>query len=645
MAHLLDKTRSPHVVDLGRAPHSGRAAMLGLGVVGAGVAAIAVALVLAMAGARPASAGVAPAHPVNGYWEGASDGGIFTFGGAPFQGSMAAHPLNQPIVGLASNRGGGGYWLVAHDGGIFAFGSATFFGSAGGIHLNSPIVGMASTPSGRGYWLVARDGGIFTYGDAGFYGSAGAIRLNAPVVGMAATPTGRGYWLVAADGGIFSYGDARFAGSMGAQHLNSPIVGIAAAPSGSGYWMVAGDGGIFSFGAIPYFGSMGNVPLAQPIVGMLPTPTGQGYWMVAADGGLFSFGDAPFDGSMGGHHLSAPVIGLAAATPTPPPEVAAFYYPWWGNPDFDAPAGTNHDGWVHWNQNGHFPEDNLLDIASDYYPARTPGAHGYPYSSRDPSVVDQQMQDLVRAHIDTAIMSWWGRPSWEDQHLPVVAPAAAAHGIKLAIEIEPYNNPGVVRTIDSVRSDIDYLRTAWGVTDFYIYNASDFSADQWAALNGSLSGVRVFAQIGPDNVAKSGQGAAWAAQGGFTGVYTYDPVAYSGADFQLVCGTAREHGLLCAPSVSPGFSALAAENISGVRPRADGATYDDTWYGAIHAGADLVTITSYNEWHEGSQIEPGQAVIGHASYEGAYGLTGLAAQWAYIDRTAGWVGRYHQTGT
>jgi len=603
----------------------------------AGLAAAAMALVLAAVTARGAAASVAPSHPVSGYWMGASDGGIFTFGGAGFDGSMGARPLNQPVVGIAGRRGGGGYWMVARDGGIFTFGDASFFGSAGAIKLNSPITGMAATPSGRGYWLVGRDGGIFTYGDAGFYGSAGSIKLNSPIVGMAPTPTGRGYWLVASDGGIFSYGDAHFFGSMGARHLNSPIVGVAAAPNGAGYWMVGADGGIFSFGSVGYYGSMGSTRLTQPIVSMVATPDGLGYWMAASDGGLFSFGDAPYDGSMGGRRLSAPVVGMAFAAPVPAPEVAAFYYPWWGNPDFDAPAGTSGDGWVHWNQNGHSPETNLLDIASDYYPMRTPGGHGYPYSSRDPSVVDQQMQDLARAHIDTAVVSWWGNPSWENNHLPVVAAAAAAHGIKLAIQIEPYNNPPVVRTIDTVRSDIDYLQAKWGVTDFYVYNAPDFPPDQWAGVTGPLSGVRLFAQVGL-------QGGAWAAAGGFTGIYTYDPVAYSGADFQILCGSARAHGLLCAPSVSPGFSALAAESTSTVRPRGDGATYDGTWYGAVHAGADVVTITSYNEWHEGSQIEPGQAVIGHASYEGAYGLSGTAAEFAYIDRTAYWAARYRQSG-
>ena len=95
-------------------------------------------------------------------------------------------PLNKPIVGMASTPDGRGYWLVASDGGIFSYGDAPFYGSTGGSPSTEPIVGMAPTPDGRGYWLVASDGGIFSYGDAFFYGSAGGTPLNRPVVGMAA---------------------------------------------------------------------------------------------------------------------------------------------------------------------------------------------------------------------------------------------------------------------------------------------------------------------------------------------------------------------------------------------------------------------------------------------------------------------------
>ncbi len=79
---------------------------------------------------------LAPTSDGNGYWLVASDGGIFAFGDAAFQGSMGGHPLNEPVVGMAADNATGGYWLVASDGGIFAFG-APFFGSTGG-HAPEP---------------------------------------------------------------------------------------------------------------------------------------------------------------------------------------------------------------------------------------------------------------------------------------------------------------------------------------------------------------------------------------------------------------------------------------------------------------------------------------------------------------------------
>ncbi len=240
-----------------------------------------------------------------------SDGGIFDFGAATFEGSTGNIALNAPIIGMAATPDGQGYWLVAADGGIFTFGDAHFFGSEGATHLNAPIIGMAATPDGQGYWLVAADGGIFAFGDAHFFGSEGATHLNKPIIGMAATPDGQGYWLVAADGGIFAFGDANYYGSTGGTPLNAPIVGLAAAPGGGGYWLVAADGGVFAFGNAQFLGSMGGTRLNQPIVGMAASTDGAGYLLVAADGGVFAFGDAEFFGSTGAIHLNRPIVGIA----------------------------------------------------------------------------------------------------------------------------------------------------------------------------------------------------------------------------------------------------------------------------------------------------------------------------------------------
>jgi len=84
------------------------------------------------------------------------------------------------VVGLAATPDGKGYWEVASDGGIFSFGDAAFAGSVGGQRLNAPVVGLAATPDGKGYWEVASDGGIFSFGDAAFAGSAAGLPQPGP---------------------------------------------------------------------------------------------------------------------------------------------------------------------------------------------------------------------------------------------------------------------------------------------------------------------------------------------------------------------------------------------------------------------------------------------------------------------------------
>ena len=57
---------------------------------------------------------------------------------------MGGQRLYRPIEGMAA-RGDGGYRLVASDGGIFAFGDAEFDGSMGAFRSTHPVVGLASS--------------------------------------------------------------------------------------------------------------------------------------------------------------------------------------------------------------------------------------------------------------------------------------------------------------------------------------------------------------------------------------------------------------------------------------------------------------------------------------------------------------------
>jgi glycoprotein endo-alpha-1,2-mannosidase len=294
-------------------------------------------------------------------------------------------------------------------------------------------------------------------------------------------------------------------------------------------------------------------------------------------------------------------------------EVAIFYYPWYGT--------EAHDGsWQHWQQHGNTPPSQ---IASDWFPARGP------YSSADPHVVRSQMRDIASIGVQTVIVSWWGEGSTEAARLPLVAKAAHAAGLRVAVHVEPF--PG--RTPASLAPSLRAL-AAKGITDAYIYDSTSSPDDEWKALNGQLPGLRLFANTNLPGKAKAG---------GFAGLYTYDVRIYDGSSFPRICASARTLRLLCAPSVGPGFDAVRATGDTRVKSRKNGAAYDSMWRGAIKAAADVVTITSYNEWHEGTQIEAASAVgPPYLSYDGAYGLTGRAAQRAYLDRTAMWADRYRQ---
>ena len=177
---------------------------------GATVAVAAAAVGALLAATAPPGPPPAATRPVVSthipvYREVASDGGIFTFGGSSYLGSMGGKPLNQPVVGMAATPDGGGYWEVASDGGIFTFGDARFYGSAASQNLGTWVTGMAVAPHDAGYWLVAATAAVLPFGDAVSYGPLPNDPPFSPTTAIAATPDGQGYWLLQPDDGPIDF--------------------------------------------------------------------------------------------------------------------------------------------------------------------------------------------------------------------------------------------------------------------------------------------------------------------------------------------------------------------------------------------------------------------------------------------------------
>jgi glycoprotein endo-alpha-1,2-mannosidase len=301
--------------------------------------------------------------------------------------------------------------------------------------------------------------------------------------------------------------------------------------------------------------------------------------------------------------------GLSATTRA---DAAIFYYPWYSTPARDGQ-------WAHWYVHA---EDGQPVLSTPYYPTR-----GL-YSSSNAKIVGAQMREIAAAGIRTVIVSWWGFGSPEDLRLPLVVTAANRFGLSVAIHIEPYRG----RTPATTAEDIVQLHDK-GFTDFYVYDADRDPASDWAEALTGLEDVRV---IGHTNLV----GRARAA--GFDGLYTYDVATWNGNTFARMCSQARLAGLLCAPSVGPGYDATLATQDVLVRPRLHGATYDRMWRAAVRAKASIVTITSYNEWQEGTQIEPARVQVERSGYDGAWGKKGASAQRAYLEATARWISRFRK---
>ncbi|MEV4316645.1 discoidin domain-containing protein [Actinocrispum sp. NPDC049592] len=331
---------------------------------------------------------------------------------------------------------------------------------------------------------------------------------------------------------------------------------------------------------------------------------------------------------------------LASGVPAPPAvaavqavstDVHLFYYPWYGSP---ARLGS----YRHWDQGGHTPPN---DIGANFYP--TLGA----YDSGDPAVVDQHMAWVQRSGAGVIVTSWWGQGSYEDNLVPTILASAAKFGIKVAWHLEPYGN----RTAESTVADINYINNKYGSSPafyrdaahgnrsaFYVFESLRIA--DWTALDQVRSSSIVLAQT--TDTTKVAH---------FGGMYTYDGIAGATAPgWKNASDFCKANGLVWAPSVAPGYidDRAVPGNSTPTVDRANGGTYDREWGNALNpatGGAPTwVSVTSFNEWHEGSMLEPARSSPpggqGYLTYSGAYGTSGAASETAYLDRTRYWVGQF-----
>ncbi|XP_069743200.1 glycoprotein endo-alpha-1,2-mannosidase-like isoform X2 [Narcine bancroftii] len=310
-------------------------------------------------------------------------------------------------------------------------------------------------------------------------------------------------------------------------------------------------------------------------------------------------------------------------------DLHAFYYSWYGNQKFDGKyIHWNHPLVPHWDpkiansypKGRHNPPE---DIGSNFYPEL--GA----YSSRDPAVLNAHMKQFQAAAVGVLALSWYppgmsdenGEPT-EDLVL-IILEAAHKYQIKVTFHIEPYEGrenglySNLKYIIDKYGSHPAFYRhktnTGRTLPMFYIYDSYLTSPESWANL---------FSVSGSSSVRNTQYDALFIAliveekhkneilQAGFDGMYTYFATngfshGSSHQNWQAIKDFCDSNNLMFIPSVGPGYidTSIRAWNKHNTRNRVNGKYYETALSTALLVRPDIITVTSFNEWHEGTQIE------------------------------------------
>lgn len=287
------------------------------------------------------------------------------------------------------------------------------------------------------------------------------------------------------------------------------------------------------------------------------------------------------------------------------------------------------------------PERLVLAFYYTWFDEHSWGAHQVPdvpvetYVSRDRGVMARHIDQAKAAGIDALVVSWYGPQVENNQtetNLRVMLDEAAARGFRLAVDFEVtspfFGNAGdaqaALATLLATHAQHPaYLRSD-GKPVIFFWRQQRFSTATWAAIRAAVD---------------PGRNSVWIEEGVdvsplsvFDGHHLYSvtwrpptDMSYTANKFaRLVRAKAAALGApkVYVATVMPGYDdrKVAGRGNTFAVGREDGAYYARSWQAAIGSTPDWVVITSFNEWPEGTYIEPSRA------YGNRY--LDLTAQWA-----------------
>jgi glycoprotein endo-alpha-1,2-mannosidase len=297
-------------------------------------------------------------------------------------------------------------------------------------------------------------------------------------------------------------------------------------------------------------------------------------------------------------------------------QVLTFYYPWYGV------AWGASGQWFHWEN---ATEDSIGNTA--HYPLL-----GI-YDSWDERLVEVHILLARHAGIDCFIVSWWGPRSFEDGSLKRIIKVAEKHDFKVTIYYESYRPWNPLISTEDIVNELSYVVREYsgskaflkvnGKPVIFIYNAGahDRGPSFWLqvrrGLEDKVGSVYLLADIRNPSYLHV-----------FDGFHTYvelnSSVArklYSFYSDRMKIGLAglspseaiekilaggkvviQKKALFY--TVIPGYDDRKIRSPGGYVDREDGLLYQRMWNDALELGARHVLITSWNELHEGTEIEP-----------------------------------------